>query len=66
MSFAKRAFELRSQMALQRFSNTHFYLVDRTLNEVAVFTEHCGYHIFPVSGTEIEVFESKGSDFEPE
>jgi len=29
-------------------------LHDEALNEVAVFTEHCGYHIFPLKGTDIE------------
>jgi hypothetical protein len=23
------------------------------LNEVGVFTEHCGYHIFPLAGTHV-------------
>ena len=36
-----------------------FYLIDRDLNEVAVFTEHCGYHIFPLYGTHLELLESK-------
>lgn len=39
-----------------------FYLIDRDLNEVAVFTEHCGYHIFPLSGTHLKVYESKWTD----
>ncbi|MCM3874122.1 MAG: hypothetical protein ND895_25825 [Pyrinomonadaceae bacterium] len=39
-----------------------FYLLDRELNEVAVFSEHCGYHIFPLSGTNLELFESKWTD----
>jgi hypothetical protein len=39
-----------------------FYLLDRDLNEVAVFTEHCGYHIFPLLGTNLELFESKWTD----
>lgn len=25
------------------------------LNEVGIFTEHCGYHIFTISGTHISV-----------
>jgi hypothetical protein len=36
-----------------------FYLIDKDNNEVAVFTEHCGYHIFNLSGTEIELSECK-------
>ena len=39
-----------------------FYLLDRELNEVAVFTEHCGYHIFPLYGTHLELLESKRTD----
>ena len=39
-----------------------FYLLDRKLNEIAVFTEHCGYHIFPLLGTEVEQLESKWTD----
>jgi hypothetical protein len=39
-----------------------FYLLDQELNEVAVFTEHCGYHIFPLLGTSLELFESKWTD----
>ena len=38
------------------------YLLDRELNEVAVFTEHCGYHIFPLYGTQLELLESKWTD----
>jgi hypothetical protein len=39
-----------------------FYLLDQESNEVAVFTEHCGYHIFPLFGTYLEVLESKWTD----
>jgi len=39
-----------------------FYLEDEPLKEVAVFTEHCGYHIFPLSGTRLEQLESKWID----
>ncbi len=31
------------------------YLVDRELNEIALFTEHCGYHYFPLFDAEIEL-----------
>ena len=40
-----------------------FYLLDRDLNEVAVFTEHCGYHIFPLPEINLELFESKYTEF---
>jgi hypothetical protein len=39
-----------------------FYLLDRELGEVAVFTEHCGYHVFPLAGTRLELLESKWTD----
>lgn len=35
-----------------------FYLRDDALGEVAVFTEHCGYHYFPAGELEVEVLES--------
>ena len=37
-----------------------FHLTDEESKEIAVFTEHCGYHIFPLSGTTIELLESNG------
>jgi hypothetical protein len=39
-----------------------FYLLDREGGEVAVFTEHCGYHIFPLYGTQLAALESKWTD----
>jgi hypothetical protein len=44
------------------FFNYAFYLLDRELNEVGVFTEHCGYHVFPLLGAQLELFESKWTD----
>lgn len=41
-----------------------FYLVDEDFNEFAVLTEHCGYHIFTLSGTTIELLESRWPDEE--
>ena len=32
-----------------------FYLADPALGEVAVFTEHCGYHYFPLTDLQIEL-----------
>lgn len=29
------------------------------LNEVAIFTEHCGYHLFPAAGNRVEIEPSK-------
>jgi hypothetical protein len=39
-----------------------FYILDQDNNEVAVFTEHCGYHIFPLYGAKLELLESKWTD----
>ncbi|MFK7820744.1 MAG: hypothetical protein AB8G99_18645 [Planctomycetaceae bacterium] len=39
-----------------------FYLIDRELNEVAVFTEHCGYHYFPLRDSTIELLECVRTD----
>jgi hypothetical protein len=35
-----------------------FYLRDVARSEVAVFTEHCGYHFFPAYDLEIEILNS--------
>ena len=37
-------------------------ILDQDDNEVAIFTEHCGYHIFPLYGTKLELLESKWTD----
>ena len=39
-----------------------FYILGRQNNEVGISTEHCGYHIFPLVGTELELLESKWTD----
>ena len=44
------------------FFHDAFYLRDEALKEMAVFTEHCGYHIFPSPGTEVEQLEPKWTD----
>jgi hypothetical protein len=38
-----------------------FYWTDKELNEFIVFTEHCGYHIFPLFDTKIETFGRDGN-----
>ncbi len=40
-----------------------FYLIDEASNDFAVFTEHCGYHVFPLTGTQLELLESKRSEY---
>ena len=41
-----------------------FYIADSTLNEAAVFTEHCGYHIFPFGETELQLLHATWTDSE--
>jgi len=48
------------------FFHYAFHLLDEELKEIAVFTEHCGYHIFPLFGTNLELLESKWTDVETE
>lgn len=38
-----------------------FYLVDEPMKEVAVFTEHCGYHVFPFGIETLETVARDGS-----
>ena len=38
-----------------------FYLTDENLKEAAVFTEHCGYHIFPLLETKYEMVDWQGN-----
>ena len=42
-----------------------FYLIDHDLNEIAVFTEHCGYHFFPLFDAEVELLESTHTELGP-
>jgi hypothetical protein len=39
-----------------------FYLLDGEKKEVGIFTEHCGYHIFPFYEAEIELLASEWTD----
>lgn len=41
--------------ALFRFA---FAIADEAAGEVAVFTEHCGYHVFPAGDAEVETLRS--------
>lgn len=38
------------------------YLIDRELNEIAVFSEHYGYHYFPLFGARIELLDAVQGD----
>lgn len=44
------------------FFHYAFYILDREANEVGVFTEHCGYHIFPLNDTKLKLLETKWSE----
>ena len=35
-----------------------FAITDEARREVAVFTEHCGYHVFPLGEAELEVVQA--------
>lgn len=37
-----------------------FYLIDESEGEIAVFTEHCGYHVFPSCVSKIETIDMNG------
>lgn len=50
-------------MALFRYA---FHLEDRALREAAVFTEHCGYHFFPLGELRIEVLQAIWPDDDEE
>ncbi|HVH11787.1 MAG TPA: hypothetical protein VM759_01985, partial [Longimicrobium sp.] len=39
-----------------------FQLADAELRELAVFTEHCGYHFFPLGERKIEVLQTVWPD----
>ena len=53
---------LRFEDGSLAFFTWAFYLLDHDNNEIGVFTEHCGYHIFPRLGTKVELLESKWSE----
>ncbi len=38
------------------------YLISRDRNQIAVFTEHCGYHVFPLMDAQIELMQSVWTD----
>lgn len=41
-----------------------FYISDSALNEAVVFTEHCGYHVFPLGESEIQLMHVTWTDSE--
>ena len=63
---ARQSLKIIFQDGSFAFFRYAFYLLDRELNEVAVFTEHCGYHVFPLYGTRLELLETKWTDDDEE
>ncbi len=65
---ALSAVSFQNHVAIRLADGSHaffrhaFYLVDRDLDEIAVFTEHCGYHIFPLFDAQIELLDSINTD----
>jgi len=43
------------------FFNDAFYWIDEEYKEVAVFTEHCGYHIFNLPEILLETIDCEGN-----
>lgn len=42
------------------FFDSAFAVPGPARNELAVFTEHCGYHIFPLTGTKWRLWHQEG------
>ena len=57
-AFGNRHVRLQFADGSTAFFRYAFTLSDDEAEEIAVFTEHCGYHIFPLVDTSIEVFET--------
>jgi hypothetical protein len=53
--FASQSVRLGFPDGSYAFFRYAFYLRDPAGREVAVFTEHCGYHYFPAGELEVEV-----------
>ena len=43
----------------QAFFRFAFFIQAPEWQELAVFTEHCGYHIFPIDDTTTQTYEEK-------
>lgn len=44
------------------FIRNAFYLLDVAEGEIALFSEHCGYLVFPFGDASVEAFSSEGID----
>jgi hypothetical protein len=56
-------YNLKIQMSdgSNTFFHYAFYWIDENLKEVAVFTEHCGYHILTLIDTKLELIDSQNN-----
>jgi hypothetical protein len=54
--------QLRFPDGSHAFFRYAFYLLDRERGEAAVFTEHCGYHYFPLAELELELLRNEWTD----
>ncbi|MEQ1763392.1 MAG: hypothetical protein ABL984_09640 [Pyrinomonadaceae bacterium] len=52
--------QIRFEDDSNAFFSYAFYLADDEAKEVAVFTEHCGYHVFPFAIASLETLDKKG------
>jgi hypothetical protein len=43
------------------FFHYAFYWIDKELSDIAVFTEHCGYHVFFLADTKLETIDKQGN-----
>lgn len=57
--FNQQSIRINFEDGSSAFFNYAFYLLDRDLNEIAIFTEHCGYHVFSLGGTNFQLFQPK-------
>ncbi len=57
------SYKLKIEFADRSYALFHsaFYWIDEEAKEIAVFTEHCGYHIFPLIDTKLELVDFNGT-----
>ena len=55
-AFGRRHIELVFPDGSRIFFRYAFTLEDQNAAELGVFTEHCGYHVFPLTDTEVTVY----------
>jgi len=55
-AFGRQHIELVFPDGSRVFFRYAFTLEDPGAGELGVFTEHCGYHVFPLTDTEVSVY----------